>query len=115
MKRPTRLVQRGRRTASHPGTVNLPVARASTVTFDSIAEMEAVQFGTDWCVTWRPSFSKSILGAMPFNQSYCGSELLTLPWPSVIARLRERTSSTVLTLVRCQTAARCSGAWLIVD
>jgi len=43
MKRPTRLVQRGRRTASHPGTVNLPVARASTVTFDSIAEMEAVQ------------------------------------------------------------------------
>jgi cystathionine beta-lyase len=43
MKRPTRLVQRGRRTASHPGTVNLPVARASTVTFDSMAEMEAVQ------------------------------------------------------------------------
>ncbi|HET7403600.1 MAG TPA: cystathionine beta-lyase [Usitatibacter sp.] len=43
MKRPTRLVQRGRRAAAHPGTVNLPVARASTVTFDSIAEMEAVQ------------------------------------------------------------------------
>ena len=43
MKRPTRLVQRGRRTASHPGTVNLPVARASTVTFGSLAEMEAVQ------------------------------------------------------------------------
>ncbi|HWH38553.1 MAG TPA: cystathionine beta-lyase [Usitatibacter sp.] len=43
MKRPTRLVQRGRRTGSHPGTVNLPVARASTVTFESVAEMEAVQ------------------------------------------------------------------------
>jgi cystathionine beta-lyase len=39
----TRLAQRGRSAASHPGTVNLPVARASTVTFGSLAEMEAVQ------------------------------------------------------------------------
>jgi cysteine-S-conjugate beta-lyase len=42
MKRATRLVQRGRRAGSSPGTVNLPVARASTVTFESLAEMEAV-------------------------------------------------------------------------
>jgi len=42
MKRATRLAQAGRR-AQAPGTVNLPVARASTVVFDSIAEMEAVQ------------------------------------------------------------------------
>jgi cystathionine beta-lyase len=39
----TRLAQRGRRTGAHPGTVNLPVARASTVTFASVAEMESVQ------------------------------------------------------------------------
>lgn len=43
MKRGTRLVQRGRRAAAVPGTVNLPVARASTVTFDSLAHMEDVQ------------------------------------------------------------------------
>ena len=43
MKLRTRLVQAGRRARSHPGTVNLPVARASTVTFASLAEMEAVQ------------------------------------------------------------------------
>jgi cystathionine beta-lyase len=42
MKRATRLAQLGRR-AGAPRTVNLPVARASTVVFDSIAEMEAVQ------------------------------------------------------------------------
>jgi cystathionine beta-lyase len=43
MKLRTRLVQRGRRAAASPGLVNLPVARASTVTFESLAEMEAVQ------------------------------------------------------------------------
>jgi cystathionine beta-lyase len=44
MKPRTRLVQQGRgRGAAHPGTVNLPVARASTVTFESLAEMESVQ------------------------------------------------------------------------
>ena len=43
MKLRTRLTQRGRRAKAQPGTVNLPVARASTVTFASLAEMEAVQ------------------------------------------------------------------------
>ncbi len=43
MKLSTRLAQRGRKAGSHPGTVNLPVARASTVTFASLAEMESVQ------------------------------------------------------------------------
>ncbi|MGE5096344.1 MAG: cystathionine beta-lyase [Betaproteobacteria bacterium] len=43
MKLRTRLAQRGRRAAARPGTVNLPVARASTVTFASLAEMESVQ------------------------------------------------------------------------
>jgi cystathionine beta-lyase len=43
MKLRTRLAQKGRRAAASPGTVNLPVARASTVTFASIAEMEQVQ------------------------------------------------------------------------
>jgi cystathionine beta-lyase len=43
MKLRTRLAQKGRRAAATPGTVNLPVARASTVTFASIAEMEQVQ------------------------------------------------------------------------
>jgi Uncharacterized protein conserved in bacteria len=43
MKLPTRLAQRGRKARSQPGTVNLPVTRASTVTFASLAEMEAVQ------------------------------------------------------------------------
>lgn len=42
-KRATRLVRRGRPKGAHPGTINLPVARASTVTFDSLAEMDAVQ------------------------------------------------------------------------
>lgn len=43
MKLGTRLAQRGRRARTHPGTVNLPVARASTVTFESIAQMEEMQ------------------------------------------------------------------------
>jgi cysteine-S-conjugate beta-lyase len=43
MKLPTRLAQRGRKARSQPGTVNLPVIRASTVTFASLAEMESVQ------------------------------------------------------------------------
>ncbi len=43
MKLRTRLAQQGRVAASRPGTVNLPVTRASTVTFDSLAEMESVQ------------------------------------------------------------------------
>ncbi len=43
MKLPTRLAQRGRRAKEHPGTVNLPVARASTVTFESLAQMEEIQ------------------------------------------------------------------------
>ena len=40
MKLSTRLAQRGRRARSDPGTVNLPVSRASTVTFASLAEMD---------------------------------------------------------------------------
>lgn len=43
MKLSTRLAQRGRRAKEHPGTVNLPVARASTVTFESLAQLEEVQ------------------------------------------------------------------------
>ncbi len=43
MKLSTRLAQRGRKAKSLPGTVNLPVQRASTVTFASLAEMEAAQ------------------------------------------------------------------------
>jgi cystathionine beta-lyase len=43
MKLRTRLALRGRSPKSRPGTVNLPVARASTVTFATLAEMEAVQ------------------------------------------------------------------------
>jgi cysteine-S-conjugate beta-lyase len=39
----TKLAQLGRKALSQPGTVNLPVTRASTVTFSSLAEMEAVQ------------------------------------------------------------------------
>ena len=42
-KRSTRLARRGRPKGPHPGTINLPVARASTVTFASLAEMDAVQ------------------------------------------------------------------------
>jgi cystathionine beta-lyase len=43
MKLRTRLAQRGRHAKAQPGTVNLPVTRASTVTFGTLAEMEAVQ------------------------------------------------------------------------
>ena len=43
MKLRTRLAQRGRSPGSRPGSVNLPVIRASTVTFASLAEMESVQ------------------------------------------------------------------------
>ena len=43
MKLRTRLAQRGRVARSQPGTINIPVARASTVTFRSIAEMQEVQ------------------------------------------------------------------------
>jgi cysteine-S-conjugate beta-lyase len=43
MKLRTRLAQRGRAPKSRPGTVNLPVARASTVTFATLAELEAAQ------------------------------------------------------------------------
>jgi len=43
MKLGTRLVQLGRNTLARPGSVNLPVIRASTVTFASLAEMESVQ------------------------------------------------------------------------
>ena len=43
MKLRSRLAQRGRKAGSRPGTVNLPVVRASTVTFASLAEMDAVQ------------------------------------------------------------------------
>src|SRR6202165_6274017 len=43
MKLRTRLAQRGRAPKSRPGTVNLPVARASTVTFATLAELEATQ------------------------------------------------------------------------
>jgi cysteine-S-conjugate beta-lyase len=47
MKLTTRLAQKGRKPKSRPGTVNLPVARASTVVFASLAEMEAAQKGFD--------------------------------------------------------------------
>jgi cystathionine beta-lyase len=43
MKLRTRLTQLGRDPKSRPGSVNLPVVRASTVTFASMAEMESVQ------------------------------------------------------------------------
>jgi cystathionine beta-lyase len=43
MKLSTKLAQRGGKAKSQPGTVNLPVQRASTVTFASMAEMEAAQ------------------------------------------------------------------------
>jgi cystathionine beta-lyase len=43
MKLATRLAQRGRGPRQRPGTVNLPVTRASTVLFESVAEMEAIQ------------------------------------------------------------------------
>jgi cystathionine beta-lyase len=43
MKLRTRLAQKGRKARSQPSTVNLPVVRASTVTFASLADMEEVQ------------------------------------------------------------------------
>ncbi len=43
MKLRTRLAQLGRNPGSRPGSVNLPVTRASTVTFASLAEMESAQ------------------------------------------------------------------------
>jgi len=43
MKLRTRLTQRGRTAYARPGTVNLPVTRASTVTFESVADMQEVQ------------------------------------------------------------------------
>ena len=43
MKLATRLAQLGRRARSQPRTVNLPVIRASTVTFRSMAEMAEAQ------------------------------------------------------------------------
>ncbi len=43
MKLSTRLAQKGRKPRSHPETVNLPVARASTVVFASLADMDATQ------------------------------------------------------------------------
>src|SRR5260221_7494221 len=43
MKLATRLIQLGRLPKSRPGSVNLPVVRASTVTFASLAEMESLQ------------------------------------------------------------------------
>jgi cystathionine beta-lyase len=43
VKRATKLVRQGRPKGAHPGTLNLPVARASTVTFATLAEMDAVQ------------------------------------------------------------------------
>jgi cysteine-S-conjugate beta-lyase len=43
MKLRTRLAQKGRQARSRPGTVSLPVTRASTVTFATLAEMKQVQ------------------------------------------------------------------------
>jgi len=43
MKLRTRLAQKGRTANARPGTVNLPVARASTVTFESLAHLEDTQ------------------------------------------------------------------------
>ena len=43
MKLSTRLAQQGRKAKSQPGTVNLAVQRASTVTFDSLAQMAEAQ------------------------------------------------------------------------
>jgi cystathionine beta-lyase len=39
----TKLIQQGRTAASHANTVNLPMHRASTVLFDSLAHMDEVQ------------------------------------------------------------------------
>ena len=66
MKRATRLVRGGRSRGAHPGTVNLPVARASTVTFESVAEMDAVQrrFDADEVV---PTYG---IAHMPLRAAY---------------------------------------------
>ena len=42
MKARTRFAQKGRQPRSRPGTVNLPVTRASTVTFATLAELRSV-------------------------------------------------------------------------
>ena len=47
MKKATRLIHGGRKAHTQPGLVNLPVARASTVTFDSMAHMKDVQRAFD--------------------------------------------------------------------
>ena len=43
MKLRTKLAQRGRKARSRPGLVNLPVERASTVTFETVAALEEAQ------------------------------------------------------------------------
>ncbi len=43
VKKTTRLVHGGRKSANPPGTVNLPIARASTVLFDNLEHLAAVQ------------------------------------------------------------------------
>ena len=43
MKKTTRLVHGGRKSANPPATVNLPVSRASTVLFDNLEHLAAVQ------------------------------------------------------------------------
>ena len=43
MKLRTKLAQRGRAPRSSPGTVNLPVIRASTVVFKDLADLETTQ------------------------------------------------------------------------
>ena len=66
MRRATRLVRRGRPNGAHPGTINLPVARASTVTFGSVAEMDEVQrrFDADEVV---PTYG---IAHMPLRAAY---------------------------------------------
>ena len=43
MKKATKLVHGGRHSAHPPKTVNLPIARASTVLFDSLSELAETQ------------------------------------------------------------------------
>ncbi|PWB57841.1 MAG: cystathionine beta-lyase, partial [Betaproteobacteria bacterium] len=43
MKKATKLVHGGRHAAHPPRTVNLPIARASTVLFDSLSELAETQ------------------------------------------------------------------------
>jgi cystathionine beta-lyase len=47
MRRGTRLTHLGRKAKSDPQLVNLPVSRASTVCFDTVAEMEHLRDGFD--------------------------------------------------------------------